>query len=133
MAKAQVQKEVVVNQHIGKRIRKRRIELGMTQTELGNKLPTSFQQIQKYEKGVNGVSSAKLIYVAEALQVPITYFFEGFDIIKGVSNFTYKDNPPELNRGNQIKNAKYYPDPQAFDGMKDFGVDFSDLKKLSNQ
>lgn len=133
MAKAQVQKEVVVNQHIGKRIRKRRIELGITQTDLGNHLPTSFQQIQKYEKGVNGVSSAKLIYIAHALKVPITYFFEGFDIIKGVSNFTYKDHPPELNRGNQIKNAKYYPDPQAFDGMKDFGVDFADLKKLSNQ
>ena len=101
------------NQHIGKRIRKRRIELGITQTDLGNHLPTSFQQIQKYEKGTNGVSSAKLIYLAHALQVPITYFFEGFDIIKGVSNFTYKDNPPELHRGNQIKNAKYYPDPQA--------------------
>lgn len=113
MAKAQVEKEVVVNQHIGKRIRKRRIELSMTQTELGNHLPTSFQQIQKYEKGTNGVSSAKLIYIAHALQVPITYFFEGFDIIKGVSNFTYKDHPPELHRGNQIKNAKYYPDPQA--------------------
>jgi|TARA_E500000318_G_scaffold90394_1_gene88271 transcriptional regulator with XRE-family HTH domain len=115
MAKAQVEKEVVVNQHIGKRIRKRRIELGITQTDLGNHLPTSFQQIQKYEKGTNGVSSAKLIYLAHALQVPITYFFEGFDIIKGVSNFTYKDNPPELHRGNQIKNAKYYPDPQAVD------------------
>ena len=113
MAKAQVEKEVVVNQHIGKRIRKRRIELGITQTDLGNHLPTSFQQIQKYEKGTNGVSSAKLIYLAHALQVPITYFFEGFDIIKGVSNFTYKDNPPELHRGNQVKNAKYYPDPQA--------------------
>ena len=75
MAKAQVEKEVVVNQHIGKRIRKRRIELSMTQTELGNHLPTSFQQIQKYEKGTNGVSSAKLIYIAHALQVPITYFF----------------------------------------------------------
>lgn len=115
MAKAQVEKEVVVNQHIGKRIRKRRIELRMTQTELGNHLPTSFQQIQKYEKGTNGVSSAKLIYIAHALQVPITYFFEGFDIIKGVSNFTYKDHPPELHRGNQIKNAKYYPDPQAIE------------------
>ena len=115
MAKAQVEKEVVVNQHIGKRIRKRRIELSMTQTELGNHLPTSFQQIQKYEKGTNGVSSAKLIYIAHALQVPITYFFEGFDIIKGVSNFTYKDHPPELHRGNQIKNAKYYPDPQALE------------------
>ena len=127
MAKAQVEKEVVVNQHIGKRIRKRRIELSMTQTELGNHLPTSFQQIQKYEKGVNGVSSAKLIYIAHALQVPITYFFEGFDIIKGVSNFTYKDHPPELHRGNQIKNAKYYPDPQA---LEDGQVIIEKLQKI---
>ena len=127
MAKAQVEKEVVVNQHIGKRIRKRRIELSMTQTELGNHLPTSFQQIQKYEKGTNGVSSAKLIYLAHALQVPITYFFEGFDIIKGVSNFTYKDHPPELHRGNQIKNAKYYPDPQA---LEDGQVIIEKLQKI---
>jgi len=127
MAKAQVEKEVVVNQHIGKRIRKRRIELGITQTDLGNHLPTSFQQIQKYEKGTNGVSSAKLIYLAHALQVPITYFFEGFDIIKGVSNFTYKDHPPELHRGNQIKNAKYYPDPQA---LEDGQVIIEKLQKI---
>ena len=127
MAKAQVEKEVVVNQHIGKRIRKRRIELSMTQTELGNHLPTSFQQIQKYEKGTNGVSSAKLIYIAHALQVPITYFFEGFDIIKGVSNFTYKDHPPELHRGNQIKNSKYYPDPQA---LEDGQVIIEKLQKI---
>ena len=127
MAKAQVEKEVVVNQHIGKRIRKRRIELSMTQTELGNHLPTSFQQIQKYEKGTNGVSSAKLIYIAHALQVPITYFFEGFDIIKGVSNFTYKDHPPELHRGNQVKNAEYYPDPQA---LEDGQVIIEKLQKI---
>ena len=113
MAKCQDSKETIISQHIGKKIRKRRIELQMTQSELGCFLPTSFQQIQKYEKGTNGVSSAKLIYLAQALQVPITYFFEGFDIVKGVSNFKYKDHPPELHRGNQIKNAKYYPDPQS--------------------
>ena len=113
MAKAQIEKEVVVNKHIGARIRKRRIELQMTQTNLGNHLPTSFQQIQKYEKGTNAVSSPKLLYLSLALKVPVSYFFEGFDIVKGESNITYKDNPPELHRGNQVKNAKYYPDPQA--------------------
>ena len=85
----------------------------MTQTDLGNHLPTSFQQIQKYEKGTNAVSSPKLLYLSLALKVPVSYFFEGFDIVKGESNITYKDNPPELHRGNQIKNAKYYPDPQS--------------------
>ena len=50
MAKAQVEKEVVVNQHIGKRIRKRRIELSMTQTELGNHLPTNFNKSKNMRK-----------------------------------------------------------------------------------
>tara|TARA_B100000214_G_scaffold96025_1_gene66637 strand:- start:1698 stop:2081 length:384 start_codon:yes stop_codon:yes gene_type:complete len=115
MAKCQDSKETIISQHIGKKIRKRRIELNMTQTELGNQLPTSFQQIQKYEKGTNAVSSPKLLYLSLALKVPVSYFFEGFDVVKGVSNFTYKDNPPELHRGNQVKNAKYYPDPQAIE------------------
>ena len=113
MAKCQDSKETIISQHIGKKIRRRRIELEMTQTDLGNHLPTSFQQIQKYEKGTNAVSSPKLLYLSLALKVPVSYFFEGFDIVKGESNITYKDNPPELHRGNQVKNAKYYPDPQA--------------------
>ena len=83
MAKCQDSKETIISQHIGKKIRKRRIELEMTQTDLGNHLPTSFQQIQKYEKGTNAVSSPKLLYLSLALKVPVSYFFEGFDIVKG--------------------------------------------------
>ena len=78
MAKCQDSKETIISQHIGKKIRKRRIELEMTQTDLGNHLPTSFQQIQKYEKGTNAVSSLGLLRLANFLKVPITYFYEGY-------------------------------------------------------
>jgi transcriptional regulator with XRE-family HTH domain len=61
---------------LGQRIRVRRVELKMSQAELGEKLGVSFQQIQKYEKGVNRVGSIRLGKVAEVLGVPISFFYE---------------------------------------------------------
>ena len=61
---------------LGKRIRIRRTEINVTQDELGQMLGISFQQIQKYEKGVNRVSVARLSEIAKALQVPISYFYD---------------------------------------------------------
>ena len=63
---------------IGMRIRTLRLERGLSQAELGEVLGISFQQIQKYEKGVNRVSAGRLHRVAEALQVPVTFFYAGF-------------------------------------------------------
>lgn len=60
----------------GKRIRLRRTELGMTQSELGKKLGVTFQQVQKYEKGVNRVGATRLQDVANALQVPVSFFYD---------------------------------------------------------
>jgi transcriptional regulator with XRE-family HTH domain len=60
---------------VGKRIRLRRIEKGLSQTELGDHLGITFQQIQKYENGVNRVGAARLNKIAELLQVPIAFFF----------------------------------------------------------
>lgn len=62
---------------IGRRIRLRRVELGMSQAELGDKLGVSFQQIQKREKGVNRTSGAQLQQTATALDVPVTFFYDG--------------------------------------------------------
>ncbi|MGA2125067.1 MAG: helix-turn-helix transcriptional regulator [Xanthobacteraceae bacterium] len=62
---------------IGKRIRALRLERGLSQTELGNLLGVTFQQIQKYEKGANRVAAGRLQRVAEALEVPITFFYAG--------------------------------------------------------
>ena len=66
------------NLHIGTKIKYRRLELGLTQTKVGKVLNYSFQQIQKYEKGTNAVSSLGLLRLANFLKVPITYFYEGY-------------------------------------------------------
>jgi len=66
------------DRHVGMRIRMRRTVLGMSQERLGELLGITFQQIQKYEKSANRIGTGRLINIAEALDVPITYFFEGY-------------------------------------------------------
>jgi transcriptional regulator with XRE-family HTH domain len=60
---------------MGQRIRLRRVELGMSQQELGEKVSVSFQQVQKYEKGINRIGAARLEQIAKHLRVPVTFFF----------------------------------------------------------
>src|SRR5882724_12929061 len=62
---------------MGRRIGLRRVEIGLSQSELGEKLGVSFQQVQKYEKGVNRVGASRLQLIAEALGVDVTFFYEG--------------------------------------------------------
>ena len=66
------------NIHLGKKLRMRRLSLGLTQTKVANAINVTFQQIQKYEKGTNGVSSIRLLQLSNYLKVPISYFFEDF-------------------------------------------------------
>ncbi len=66
-----------IDHHIGSRIKFRRVMLSMTQEQLGDALGTSFQQIQKYEKGINRIGASRLHTLAKSLDVPITFFFEG--------------------------------------------------------
>ena len=68
-----------VDVHVGKRIRHRRWMVGMTQQQLAEKVGIKFQQIQKYETGMNRVSASRLWDISEALDVPIRFFFEGLD------------------------------------------------------
>ncbi len=70
--------EETFNAHLGRKLRMRRLSLGLTQTKVANAINVTFQQIQKYEKGTNGVSSSRLIQLSNFLKVPITYFFEDF-------------------------------------------------------
>jgi len=67
----------VVDVHVGKRIRQRRWLIGMTQQKLAELVGIKFQQIQKYETGANRVSASRLWDIAEAMGVPISFFFEG--------------------------------------------------------
>ena len=66
------------NIHLGKKLRLRRLSLGLTQTKVAQAINVTFQQIQKYEKGTNGVSSIRLLQLANYLKVPVNYFFEDF-------------------------------------------------------
>jgi transcriptional regulator with XRE-family HTH domain len=70
-------KEQTIDAYIGARVRLRRLMLGMSQESLGGQLSLTFQQIQKYEKGVNRISASRLYALARALSVPVNYFFEG--------------------------------------------------------
>ena len=66
-----------VDAHVGKRIRHRRWLVGMTQQQLAEQVGIKFQQIQKYETGANRVSASRLWDIAEALEIPVSFFFEG--------------------------------------------------------
>lgn len=68
-----------VDVHVGKRIRHRRWLVGMTQQQLAERVGIKFQQIQKYETGANRVSASRLWDIADALDVPVSFFFEGIE------------------------------------------------------
>jgi transcriptional regulator with XRE-family HTH domain len=63
------------NVELGRRIRARRLECGLSQTQLGKRLGVSFQQVQKYEIGANNVSSGRLEQICDLFEVPITFFY----------------------------------------------------------
>ena len=73
------------NKHLGNKLKLRRLALGLTQTKVAKAINVTFQQIQKYEKGTNGVSSNRLMQLSQFLKVPIIYFFEDFKEFKDLS------------------------------------------------
>jgi transcriptional regulator with XRE-family HTH domain len=65
-----------IDVHLGARLKTRRIEIGMSQQILGRHLGLTYQQIQKYEKGINRIGASRLQQIARILEVPAVYFFE---------------------------------------------------------
>jgi transcriptional regulator with XRE-family HTH domain len=66
-----------IDQHVGSRVRMRRLMLAMSQEKLGFALGLTFQQVQKYEKGMNRIGASRLQQISHILQVPVAFFFEG--------------------------------------------------------
>ena len=66
------------NRHLGAKLRMRRLALGLTQSKVAQAINVTFQQIQKYEKGTNGISSLRLMQLASFLKVPVMYFFDDY-------------------------------------------------------
>ena len=92
------------NVHLGKKLRMRRLSLGLTQTKVANAINVTFQQIQKYEKGTNGVSSSRLLQLAVFLKVPVSYFYEDYTDNKGEeANIAVEQQPSDLNYSFLIK------------------------------
>ena len=71
------------NRHLGTKLRTRRLALGLTQTKVAQAINVTFQQIQKYEKGTNGISSLRIMQLANFLKVPVVYFYEDFSSYEG--------------------------------------------------
>ena len=71
------------NRHLGSKLRMRRLALGLTQTKVAQAINVTFQQIQKYEKGTNGISSLRIMQLANFLKVPVVYFYEDFALYEG--------------------------------------------------
>ncbi len=66
-----------IDDHVGARIRERRIMLGLTQQQLAEMIGVTYQQAHKYERGINRVSAGRLYEIARVLNAPITYFYDG--------------------------------------------------------
>jgi len=67
----------LVDRHVGRRMRLRRRALKLSQEKLGHELGLTFQQVQKYERGVNRVSAGRLFEISQVMDVPVSYFFDG--------------------------------------------------------
>ncbi len=66
-----------IDVHVGRRLREARLAKGMSQTDLGEPIGVSFQQVQKYEKGANRIGGSRLWAISNVLEVPVGFFFEG--------------------------------------------------------
>ncbi|GJL95720.1 MAG: transcriptional regulator [Hyphococcus sp.] len=74
-----------IDVHVGSRVRLRRMILSMSQEKLGKALGLTFQQVQKYEKGVNRIGASRLMHLAELLEVPVQFFYDDFGGAKNAS------------------------------------------------
>ncbi len=83
-----------IDVHVGARVRLRRLMLRLSQDKLGEKLGVTFQQVQKYERGANRVSASRLWGMADILNVPVQYFFEGLAEKMVTEGFSDNDQTP---------------------------------------
>ncbi|MDX2095510.1 MAG: helix-turn-helix transcriptional regulator [Alphaproteobacteria bacterium] len=79
-----------VDIHVGRRLRLKRTFLGLSQESVGKQIGVTFQQIQKYERGINRMGASRLYDFAKALGVQVSYFFEGF------GDYTMEDGAPVI-------------------------------------
>jgi len=101
-----------VDAHVGKRVRHRRWLVGMTQQQLADRVGIKFQQIQKYETGMNRVSASRLWDIAAALEVPIAYFFDGLDSAQARAPAAQGDYLADKEALELVRSYYAIPEPQ---------------------
>ena len=116
------------NEHLGSKLKLRRLALGLTQTKVAKAINVTFQQIQKYEKGTNGVSSIRLLQLSNYLKVPINYFFEDFsDYLINIEKS--KENPVNVNYNFLIKLYSELNNEQKIKFSKNLQISSIDVSK----
>ena len=117
------------NKHLGNKLKLRRLALGLTQTKIAKAINVTFQQIQKYEKGTNGVSSIRLLQLSNYLKVPISYFYEDYpDYIlniekskEGHMNVNYNFLTKIYNELTQDQKIKFYKNLESLNILSKTG------------
>jgi len=105
-----------IDVHVGRRIRMRRLLLGMNQQKLADALGLTFQQVQKYEAGANRVSASRLSAIADILGAPISHFFADLPSGKGEQSVEEQARYQRLQRPETIELVRLYyaiPDERA--------------------
>ena len=95
--------EINFNRHLGSKLRLRRLALGLTQTKVAQAINVTFQQIQKYEKGTNGISSLRVMQLANFLKVPVVYFFEDYPAYEAANSNNNETTTVDLNYSFLVK------------------------------
>lgn len=85
--------------HVGSRVRLRRMMMGLSQDRLGEELGLTFQQVQKYEKGVNRIGASRLFDISRILEVPVQFFYDDFDGVSGHANGMAEPETPGYTDG----------------------------------
>jgi transcriptional regulator with XRE-family HTH domain len=116
-----------IDVHVGGRLRLRRTLMGLSQTELAKSVGLTFQQVQKYESGANRVSASRLYYVAEALDVPVSFFFDDVPREGGLAETPKAPFEPDRELLELTRNYRSITDPEVRRGIYEL------VKRLANK
>ncbi|MGH6791814.1 MAG: helix-turn-helix domain-containing protein [Methyloceanibacter sp.] len=105
-----------IDVHVGARVRLARLQRGMSQESVGAALNLTFQQVQKYEKGVNRIGASRLYWLTKILDVPVSYFFEG---LESDGNGAAKTSPGEELTFQYLNTREGLALNQAFTGISE--------------
>ena len=110
-----------VDVYVGTRLKIRRLELGYSQNKIGEMTGITFQQVQKYEKGLNRIGSSRLYEFAKILKVPVSYFFEQYELTFG-NNGVLADNKASFDDNKDISEKEILTLIKNFTAIKDPNV-----------